>query len=63
MTVIINHTAVKAILDGSNPSGHHARWWTRVFGQGIKEVSIVHRAGKENVAAVRCQEAHAVTYR
>ena len=51
VTVITDHTAVKAILDSPNPSGRHARWWTRVFGQGIKEVSIVHRAGKENVAA------------
>ena len=51
VTVITDHTAIKAILDASNPSGRHARWWTRVFGQGIKEVSIVHRAGKENAAA------------
>ena len=51
MTVIADHTAVRAILDASNPSGRHARWWTRVLGQGIKEVSIVHRAGKENAAA------------
>ena len=51
VTVITDHTAVKAILDTFNPSGRHARWWMRVFGQGIKEVSIVHTAGKENVAA------------
>ena len=51
VTVITDHTAVKAILDAPNPSGRHARWWTRVFGQGIREVSIVHRAGKENVVA------------
>ena len=51
VTVITDHTAVKAILHAPNPSGRHARWWTRVFGQGIREVSIVHRAGKENVAA------------
>ena len=38
--VITDHTAVKAILDSPNPSGRHARWWTRVFGQGIKEVII-----------------------
>ena len=49
--VITDHTAVKAILDSPNPSGRHARWWTRVFGQGIKEVTIIHRAGKDNLAA------------
>jgi len=41
--VITDHTAVKAILDLPNLSGRHARWWTRVFGQGI-ELSIIHRA-------------------
>ena len=35
----------------SSPSGRHARWWTRVYGQGIKEVNIVYRTGKDNVAA------------
>jgi len=36
--VITDHTAVKA----------NVCWWTRVFGQDIREISIVHR---ENVAA------------
>ena len=49
--VITDHTAVKGILDSPNPSGRHARWWTRVFGQGIKEVTIIYRAGKDNLAA------------
>ena len=53
VTVITNHAPVKRILNASNPSGRHARWWTRVFGQGIKEVSIVHRAGKEKCCS-RC---------
>ena len=51
VTVITDHTAVRAILDSPNPSGRHAHWWTRVFGQGIREVSIDHRSGRENVAA------------
>ena len=49
--VITDHTAVKAILGSPNPSGRHARWWTRVFGQGIQEVSIIHSADKDNLAA------------
>ena len=47
VTVITDQVAVKAILDTFNPSGCHAQWWIRVFGQGIKEVSIVHRAVKK----------------
>ena len=48
--VITNHTTMKAVLDSPNPSGRHARWWMRVFGQGI-ELLIFHRVGKENLAA------------
>ena len=49
--VLTDHSAVKAVLMSPNPSGKHARWWTRVFGSGIKEVNIVYRSGKENVVA------------
>jgi len=31
-----------------NISGKHARWWTKVYGSGLKEVSIIHRSGKES---------------
>ena len=51
VTVYTDHSAVKSVLETSSPSGRHARWWTRVYGQGIKEVNIVFRAGKEKVAA------------
>ena len=51
VTVYTDNSAVKAVLETSSPSGRHARWWTRVYGQGIKEVNIVYRAGKDNVAA------------
>ena len=40
VTVYTDHSAVKSVLETSNPSGRHARWWTRVYGQGIKEVDI-----------------------
>ena len=49
--VYTDHTAVKAVLDAPNPTGKHARWWTRVYGKGIKEVQITHGAGKVNVNA------------
>ena len=30
--IYTNHSAVKAVLLAPNPSGKHARWWTRVYG-------------------------------
>ena len=51
MTVLTDHSAVKSVLEASNPTGKHARWWTRVYGRGIKSITIVHRAGRENVGA------------
>ena len=51
MTVITDHSAVKQVLQSPNPTGKHARWWTRVYGRGIKSVNIVYRAGRENASA------------
>ena len=48
VTVYTDHTAVKAVLETPNPTGKHVRWWTKVYGRGVKEVHIIHRAGKEN---------------
>ena len=50
VTVLTDHSAVKAVLETSNPTGKHARWWTRVYGRGV-EVRIVYRAGRENASA------------
>ena len=49
--VLTDHSAVKSVLEMSNPTGKHARWWTRVYGSGVKMVDIVYRAGRENVSA------------
>ena len=51
VTVYTDHSAVKAVLETPHPSGKHARWWTRVYGRGMKEVQIVNRAGRENTTA------------
>ena len=48
VTILTDHAAVKAILGAPNLSGKHARWWSRVYGSGIKKVEIVHRAGSKN---------------
>ena len=51
VTVLTDHTAVRAVLETPSPSGKHARWWNKVYGRGVKEVKIVYRAGRENVSA------------
>ena len=51
VTIITDHSAVKPVLEAPNPTGKHARWWTRVYGRGIKSLAIGYRAGKENTAA------------
>ena len=51
VTILTDHTAVKAVLEAPNPSGKHARWWTKVYGTGIKDIQIVYRSGWLNAAA------------
>ena len=51
VTVITGHAAVRAILETPNPSCKHARWWTKVYGSGLKDVKIVYRAGRLNSIA------------
>ena len=46
--VFTDHSAVKTVLGAPGLSGKHARWWSKVFGSGVKEVDIVYRPGKEN---------------
>ena len=49
--VLTDHSAVKSVLETSNPTGKHARWWTRVYGSGVKSVTITYRAGRDNASA------------
>ena len=51
VTIITDHSAVKAILDKPTLSPKHARWWLKVFGMGISSLKIVHRPGRENAGA------------
>ena len=51
VTVYTDHTAVRAVLETPHPTGRHARWWTRIYGTGIKNVKIVYRPGKANTNA------------
>ena len=51
VTVFTDHSAVQAILNTPTPSGKHARWWSRVYGSGVSEVTIIYRSGKTNTNA------------
>ena len=51
VTIITDHAAVKAILGASNLTGRHARWWSKLYGSGIKHIDIVHCSGKKNLHA------------
>ena len=48
VTVVTDHTAVKAILQSPSRNGKHARWWTKIFSSGVGKVDIVYRPGKDN---------------
>ena len=51
VSVYTDHSAVKAIFNSPNPSGKHARWWTKVYGSGISDVQIIYRPGRSNANA------------
>ena len=42
VTVITDHSAVRAVLEAPNPGGKHARWWLKVFCSGVGRVRIVY---------------------
>ena len=52
VTIYTDHSAVKAVLETPNPTGKHARWWTRIYGLGLKKLNILYRPGRENVDAL-----------
>ena len=50
VTVFTDHFSVKAVLETPNPTGKHARWWTKVYGRGVQSIVIQYRARRENVS-------------
>ena len=42
---------LEPVLETPNPSSKHARWWTKVYGSGVKNIQILYRAGKGNLNA------------
>ena len=41
----------KAVLGALNLTGQHARWWSKVYGSGIRHIEILHRLRKINQPA------------
>lgn len=48
VTVYTDNAAVRAVLETPNPSGKHARWWSKVYSSGIKTIKVIHKSGKTN---------------
>ena len=44
----LNHSAVTADLGYTSGNGKHASWWTRIYGAGVRNITIVHRVGQDN---------------
>ena len=51
VTIFTDHSAVKSVLSTPQTNGKHARWWSKVYGSGIRKVEIVYWLGKENADA------------
>ena len=51
VTVFTDNSAVRAVLETSNPTGKYARWWNQVYASGIQSIKILHKSGKSNVNA------------
>ena len=48
VTFYTDHTAVKAVLEAKNPTAKHARWWTKVYARGVKNIEVRYQARREN---------------
>ena len=48
VVVFTDHSAVHAVLETPSANGKHARWWSKLFGAGLKSIKIVYRPGKDN---------------
>ena len=49
--VYTDHSAVRAVLETTSPSGKHARWWSKLFSSGLRSIKILYHPGKENACA------------
>ena len=48
VVVYTDHSAVRAVLETCSANGKHARWWSKLFGAGLKSIKIVYHQGKDD---------------
>ena len=46
--VYTDHSAVQAVLETPSSNGKHSRWWSKLYGTGLKSIKIKYRAGQDN---------------
>ena len=56
VTVITDHAAVKAVLGAPNLTGQHARWWSKVYGSGIRLIILSTEQGRKASMQMPCRD-------
>ena len=62
VVIYTDHSAVRAVLGKPTLYAKCARWWTKVYASGIRNLKIVYRPGRSNANAdtlPRCLQAQA----
>ena len=54
VTVLTDHSAVKAVLENFNKNGQNARWWNKVYASGLLSVQIIHSAERKIFMLMYC---------
>ena len=42
LTVVVDHSAVMAVLTNPGANGRYVRWWIKLYGSGVKNVRQLH---------------------
>ena len=56
--ILTEHSAVKTVLGSPSKNSQHVHWWTKFYGSGVKDVQIMHRAGRETPMLMPCLTNH-----
>ena len=46
--IYTDHSTVQAVLETPSSNGKHFRWWSKLYGTGLKSIKIKYRAGQDN---------------
>ena len=42
LAVYTDHAAVQAVLETPSPNGKYSRWWSKLFGSGLRSIKILY---------------------